>query len=196
MRKWVQACKVLRSFRIVHGAGVVSGDDFQPRKLYNSLSLQKSTLESIWIEAHDGDMDTDDEWMGSFVDFTALKLICASLPNFVEFDDRNLPVRDLRNALPPDLETLYLSVSRDEVFNEAIVQLAELAASRSFPRLASRYLEYYLLGKPGNIGKLDWLEQKCQNAGILCIFHDSEKWVQGQKQRLGIIWPCNEASLL
>lgn len=101
-------------------------------------------------------MDTDDEWMGSFVGFTALKLVCAPLPSLVGFE-RGLPVRNLRNVLPPMLETLYLSVNRDEVFSEAIVQLAELVASKSFPKLAAIHLEYYLLRKPGNSARLEWL---------------------------------------
>ncbi|KAJ6132686.1 hypothetical protein N7471_007901 [Penicillium samsonianum] len=197
MREWIQACKALKSFRVVHGAGVVSGDHFQPRKIYESLSLQKSTLESIWVEAHDGVyIDTDDEWMGSFVGFTALKLICASLPNLVGFDDGNLPVRKLRGVLPSSLETLYVSVDREESFNRAIDQLVELAASKSFPKLAAIHLEYYHLREPKNATRLEWLEQRCQEAGVLCVPHDSKGWVQGEKQMMEVIWPYNEASLL
>ncbi|KAK4870064.1 hypothetical protein LT330_005118 [Penicillium expansum] len=93
MREWVQACKALKSFRIVLGSEVVPWDGFEPRKIYESLSLQKLTMESIWVENNDGlDMDTDNKWMGSFVDFTALRLIGASLPNLVGFDEHYLPV--------------------------------------------------------------------------------------------------------
>ncbi|KAJ5196723.1 hypothetical protein N7449_007202 [Penicillium cf. viridicatum] len=134
MREWVQACKALKSFRVFHGAGVVSWDDFQPRKIYDSLSLQKSTLESIWVEAHEVvHGDHDDEWLESFVGFTALELICASLPNLVGFDEHNLPVRELLNVLPSSLETLYLHVNEGGSFSGAIDQLAELATSESFP---------------------------------------------------------------
>ncbi|KAJ5950272.1 uncharacterized protein N7479_008685 [Penicillium vulpinum] len=197
MREWVRACKALKSFRVVHGAGVVSGDDFQPRKIYESLSLHKSTLESMWVEANDGVyMDTDDEWMGSFVDFTTLKLVCASFANLVGLDEHNLPVRRLRDVLPPSLEKLYLPVDEDERFNGALDQLAELAASESFPELAVIYLEYYELKKPENVAKLEWLEQRCQEASVLCLPRNSKGWVQGEKQSMEIIWPCNEASLL
>ncbi|KAJ5414398.1 hypothetical protein N7509_001025 [Penicillium cosmopolitanum] len=53
MQQWIQACKALKSFRIIHGGPVFSYDNAQPRKLYNSLSLHKSTLEAIWFEHND-----------------------------------------------------------------------------------------------------------------------------------------------
>ncbi|CAG7947273.1 unnamed protein product [Penicillium nalgiovense] len=189
MREWVQACKELKSFRLVHGGGVVSWTDFQPRKIYESLAIQKSTLESIWVEAYDGAyMDTDDEWMGSFVDFTALRLICVSLPNLVGFDESKLPLRKLRDVLPSSLETLFLSLDEDESFEVAMDQLAELAASESFPKLAAIYLEYYELRKPENAARLEWLEQRCQEASVFCFPHSSKGCIQ-QKQMMRVIWP-------
>ncbi|CRL26576.1 unnamed protein product [Penicillium camemberti] len=62
------------------------------------------------------------------VDFTALKLICASLPNLAGFDERNLPVQELLNVIPSSLGTLSLYVNEGGNFNGAIDQLAELAA--------------------------------------------------------------------
>ncbi|OQE26027.1 hypothetical protein PENFLA_c007G02920 [Penicillium flavigenum] len=193
MREWVQACKALKSFRLVHGGGVVSGTDFQPRKIYESLALHKLTLESIWVEAYDGAyMDTDDEWMGSFADFTALRLICISLPNLVGFDERKLPLRKLRDVLPSSLETLFLSLCEDESLEVATNHLAELVASESFPKLAVIYLEYYELRKPENVARLEWLEQRCQDASVLCFPHSSKGCMQ-QKQMMRVIWPDNEA---
>ncbi|KAJ6186193.1 hypothetical protein N7519_007494 [Penicillium mononematosum] len=191
MRERVQACKALKSFRLVHGGGVVSGADFQPRKIYESLALQKSTLESIWVEAYD-DMDTDDEWMGSFADFTALRLICISLPNLVGFDERKLPLRKLRNVLPSSLETLFLSLGEDESFEIAMDQLADLATSESLPKLAVIYLEYYELRKRENVARLAWLEQRCQEASVLCFPHSSKGCIE-QKQMMRVMWPDNEA---
>jgi hypothetical protein len=171
MREWVQACKALKSFRIVGGASV---DTFYPRKFYESLSLQKSSLESIWVEPNDGAyIDVHDEWMGSFIDFTALKLVCASLPNIVGFNELNLPVRRLQDVLPSSLETLYLSLgfNGDANFDAAIDQLAELAISERFPRLAEIHLEYYDIGKPENVARFEWLEERCQGASVLCLPH-------------------------
>jgi hypothetical protein len=51
MREWVQACKALKSFRFIHGSRIVSDDDSQPRKMYESLSLHKSTLKQRCQEA-------------------------------------------------------------------------------------------------------------------------------------------------
>ncbi|KAJ5603252.1 hypothetical protein N7537_006208 [Penicillium hordei] len=55
---------------------------------------------------------------------------------------RNLPPRELLNVLPSSLETLYLHVNESGSVGGAIVQLAELAASESFPQLAAIHIKY------------------------------------------------------
>ncbi|KAJ5822828.1 hypothetical protein N7447_005168 [Penicillium robsamsonii] len=193
MRELVQACRALKSFRITHGGGQVSYDIYQPRKIYESLSLHKSTLESIWVEPNDAE-DYDDEWMGSFVDFTALKVICAFFCNLVGNDEGYDEMRKLRDVLPFSLEILYVSVEYDETFNIAIDQLAELTASESFPKLATIHLEFHGLKIPENVARFECLEQRCQEAGVLCFSHIS-KWTEEEKQTMGL-WPDNEAYLL
>ncbi|OQE43719.1 hypothetical protein PENCOP_c003G04961 [Penicillium coprophilum] len=147
---------------------MISGDDFQPRKIYGSLSLHKSTLEYIWVEPCQNDLhDGAGEWMGSFVDFTALKVLCSSLANLVELDELGLPVRKLQTVLLSSLETLYVSVEDDQPFNIAIDLLAELAALKTFPKLATIHLQYCAFREPENAGRVEWLEQRCQETGIL-----------------------------
>ncbi|KAJ5205542.1 hypothetical protein N7491_003830 [Penicillium cf. griseofulvum] len=197
MREWVQACKALKSFRISHGGGQISFHDFEPRKIYKSLSLHKSTLESVWVEAHDGCGDYDDEWMGSFVNFTALRLICASFGNLVGLDEHGLHVQKLGNVLPSSLETLYISLDGDQNFNAAIDQLAELAASKRFPKLATIHLEYWNFKEPENAARYEWLEERCQRASVLCFSHNSKCWTKGEEEEMmELLWPHNEAHLL
>jgi hypothetical protein len=194
MRDWVQACKALESFRIAHGGAQISFDDFQPRKIYESLTLHKSTLESVWVENYDGCGNYDDEWMGSFVDFTALRLLCASFDNLVGLDEHGLHVQKLGDVLPSSLETLYVSLEGDRNFNAAIDQLAELAASESFPKLATIHLEHWDLKKPENAARYEWLEQRCQQASVLCFSHQSTWWTEGEEQEMmELMWPDNEA---
>jgi hypothetical protein len=81
-------------------------------------------------------------------------------------------------------------------FDGAIDQLGELTASESFPKWATIFIEYYSLRKPENIARLEWLKQRCQEASILCLARSSRAFTHGQKERLGLIWPCNEGNML
>ncbi|KAJ5504781.1 hypothetical protein N7463_007655 [Penicillium fimorum] len=166
-REWIQGCKALRSIRIVHGGGMIPDDAFQPSKTHELLSLQKSTLESLWVDNPDTYMWSDDQWMESFVDFTALNVICASLASLVGVDELNVPVRKLPDVLPSSLETLCVAVDGDDSLNGAIDQLAELAASRNFSKLATIHLEYNQFREPRNAMRLEWLEQRRQEASVL-----------------------------
>lgn len=200
MLDWIQACKALKSFRIIHGGGNVSYIDFNPRKIYESLVLQKLTLESVWVEADDGVFfDTDYDWMGTFVDFITLKTICASFPNLVGFDEGNIPVRKLHDVLPRSLETLYLlSLEEDESFPQAMEQLVDLAISKEFSRLVAIHFDFYRINKPENIAKREWARQKCEEAGVPLFTHCSDGgWFYAcEKPTSWVFGTANEARLI
>ncbi|KAJ5218150.1 uncharacterized protein N7498_000249 [Penicillium cinerascens] len=191
MRIWVQACKELKSFRIVHGGALISHNDIQPRKIYESLSLHKATLESIWIgNTEDTEWDNYDEWMGSFADFTALKFLYARAANLVGLDMDDNPARRLKDVLPPSLETLYLRLRKEDGFE----QLIEFIGSEDVPKLSALYLEIDRGNDPEQPERLEFLKQLCLEKGIL--FHvpdttDFEAW-----HYWGDVWPLGEASYL
>lgn len=196
MLDWIQACKALKSFRIIHAGGYVSYVDFCPRKLYESLVLQKLTLESVWLETDDiAHVDTAYDWMGTFVDFIALKTICATFPNLVGLNEGNIPVRKLHDVLPRSLETLYLlQLEEDESFPQAMEQLVELAISKGFSRLAAIHFDFYKIDKSENIAKLEWVKQKCEEAGVLLFSHWSKGWFYAtEKPTSWVFGPSNEA---
>ncbi|KAJ5984351.1 hypothetical protein N7481_006450 [Penicillium waksmanii] len=197
MQQWIQACKALKSFRITHGGVLISYDDSQPRKLYNSLSLHKSTLEAVWFE-HDeqgGDGDNDDEWMGSFVDFAALKFLRLYLPNLVGINEQGLPARKISDVIPSSLETLFLDIWWDW-FIDVLDDLAEIATSRKFSKIATFHIETCNSkpSSPEEDAKVDWLQQRCREVGVACHVHDVRTWedMEGIQLR-NSLWPQCEA---
>ncbi|KAJ5257091.1 hypothetical protein N7478_013195 [Penicillium angulare] len=174
MREWIQACKTLKFFRIIHGGGLISYDDLQPRKLYNSLSLHKSTLEAIWVEAdeHGSNGNNDDEGMGSFVDFSALKLLRLSLYNLIVFDDQGSPTRKISDVIPSSLEILFLDIAW-EGFCDALKDLADIATSGKFSKIAALHIETSNeLSSPEKDEKVEWLQHRCREVGVACHIYN------------------------
>lgn len=199
MQQWIQACKALKSFRIIHGGPVFSYDNAQPRKLYNSLSLHKSTLEAIWFEHNDqgGDGENDSDWMGSFVDFSALKFIRLYLPNLVGFNEQDSPARKISDVIPSSLETLVLDIAWGGFF-DVLDDLAEIATSRKFSKIATFYIEGCNISEPEVVAKVEWLQQTCREVGVACHVKDLRR-VRGHIAYLedirfrNSLWPRCEA---
>lgn len=194
MRQWIQACKALKTFRIIHGGVLISYDDSQPQKLYSSLSLHKSTLEAIWVE-HDeqrGDGNNDNDWMGSFVDFSALKFLRIFFPNLVGLNDQCLPERNISDVIPSSLETLYLDIDRDS-FLGVLDDLAEMATSKKFSKLTTLHVDTFDVFKtPEGITKIEWLQEKCQEVGVALHVHDPKemrKTFEEQIRFQNSLWP-------
>ncbi|KAJ5627931.1 hypothetical protein N7490_010159 [Penicillium lividum] len=199
MREWIRACKTLKSFRIIHGGVIISDDDFQPRKLYNSLSLHKSTLEAIWVE-HDewaSDGDNDNEWMGSFVEFSALEFLRLKLYNLVGLKEQGSPTRKISDVIPSSLETLFLDISWKD-FCDILDDLAEIATSRRFSKIARFHIETCNdWSSPEENVKVEWLQQRCREVGVACHVHDtrSREYMEGIRLQ-NSLWPQCEAEYL
>ncbi|KUL92176.1 hypothetical protein ZTR_02560 [Talaromyces verruculosus] len=199
MREWIRACKTLKSFRIIHGGACISYDDFQPRKLYNSLSMHKPTLEAIWVE-HDNytsNRVNENEWMGSFVDFSALKFLRLSLYNLVGFKEQGSPTRKISDVIPSSLETLFLDIKWED-FCDVLDDLAEIATSRKFPKIATFHIETCNELRSLEEGvKVQWLQQRCREVGVACHVHDtkSREYMEGIWLRKSL-WPQCEAENL
>ncbi|CEJ61839.1 hypothetical protein PMG11_10356 [Penicillium brasilianum] len=196
MREWIRACKTLKSFRIIHGGACISFDNIQPRKLYNSLSLHKSTLEAIWVEHDEYALDghKDHEWMGSFVDFSALKFLRLSLYNLVGLKEQGSLKRKISDVISSSLDTLFLDI-RWEDFCDVLDDLAEIATSGKFPTIATVHIETYKQSSsPEEDVKVEWLQQRCQEVGVACHVHDtrSREYMEGIRLRKSL-WPQCEA---
>ncbi|KAJ5517470.1 hypothetical protein N7527_009030 [Penicillium freii] len=196
MQEWIHACKALKSFRLSHNNGVGPGGEFEPRKLYEALSMHKQTLESVWIEPDKSvETDMDYEWMGTFVDFIALETICLTFPSLVEVNEHRLPIRKLGDLLPCSLKTLYLMLDTGgPAFMEAITQLGDLATRDDFSKLTAIYIEYYAIRSTDEEEKLEWLKQRCEAAGKSFYVYFSKGWFLGaRKPSAWIFGPDNEA---
>jgi hypothetical protein len=199
MQQWIQACKALKSFRIIHGGPVFSYDDAQPRKLYNSLSLHKSTLEAIWFEYDEqwGDGENDNDWMGSFVNFSALRFLRLSLPNLVGLNEQGSLARKISDVIPSSLETLFLDIAWGGFF-DVLDDLVEIATSRKFSKIATFYIEGYNISEPEDVAKVELLQQRCREVGVACHVKDLER-VRGHIGYLedirfrNSLWPRCEA---
>ncbi|KAE8168629.1 hypothetical protein BDV40DRAFT_2289 [Aspergillus tamarii] len=197
MREWIQACKTLKSFRIIHGGAVISDDYVQPRKLYNSLSLHKSTLEALWFEHCDYPKgENDDEWMGSFVGFSALKFIRLSLSNLVGLNGEGSYARKISDVIPSSLETLFLDVGSKALF-DVVDDLAEIATPRKFSKLTTLHVETYKIHSTENAAKVAWLQQRCREVGVACYVHDRDHrdYMEGIRLRNSLWSECEAENL-
>ncbi|KAJ5984012.1 hypothetical protein N7481_006111 [Penicillium waksmanii] len=193
MRDWVQACKVLKSFRLIHHGTLGRG------RLYESLSLHKTTLESVWAEPDEGVyIEEQDDWMGSFADFPVLKTICLLVPNLVGFDENKRPMRKLLDVLPHSLETLYLIINREgNGLLDAMEQLVELASAEKFPNLAAIHIEARGIQSPKSHSKLQGTKRACEEAGKSFFIHGGEGFfTYCDKPTSWVFGPVNEATLL
>lgn len=199
MREWIQACKTLKSFRIIHGGPCISYEDLQPRKLYNSLTLHKSTLEALWVghDEHGSDGDNDDQWMGSFVDFSALKFLHLSLYNLVGYDEQGSLAHKISDVIPSSLETLFLHLGW-KGFCDVLDDLAWIATSRKFSKLCTVHIEtYYESSSPEEIFKVEWLQRRCREGGVTCHMHYEKSRGYMESIRLqNSLWPQCEAEYL
>lgn len=171
IRDLIGAYKALRSFRIVHYGAIVSYEGFEPRKIFLSLPTQKQTLEAIWVDMEDdlpGGGDHDDEWMGSFHDFTALKFLLVGLDNLVGINEHGLPERELRDVLPSSLNALCLRVRGGDALDRILSELADLAVSETFPNMTAITLESFNpIDDPVNVAKTQSLQQKCRGRNFV-----------------------------
>lgn len=199
IREWIQACEALQSCRIIHNDVVSPYHDYQPRRIYGSLSLHKLTLESLWIEIiDDTGNETDNDWMGSFVDFPAVKVLCAPLPNLVGLDENEGPMRKFREILPCSLETLYIMSREREGYREALMDFLTPETLKDYPKLAAIHLESLEFRvKPELMDKLEGLKQRCQEVGILFYSHSLVGWCGGDEKPISWVFgPVNETRLL
>lgn len=196
MREWIQACKTLKSFRIIHGGVCISEECLQPRKLYNSLTLHKSTLEALWVghDEHGSDGDNDSQWMGPFVDFSALKFIRLSLSNLVGLDEQGSLKRKISDVAPSSLETLFLELAW-EGFCDVVDDLAWIATSKKFFKFSTLHIQtYYESSDPEENLKVEWLRRRCRESGVTChMHHEINRGHRESIRLLDSLWPHCEA---
>jgi hypothetical protein len=132
--------------------------------------------------------------MGSFVDFYALKFLRLSLYNLVGFKEQGSPTRKISDVIPSSLGTLFLDIGW-KAFCDVLDDLAEIATSSKFPKIATFHIETCnVLSSPEEGIKVEWLQQRCREVGVACHVHDtkSREYMEGIRLRKSL-WPQCEA---
>ena len=193
--EWIESCKSLKSFRLQAGGGLVSdGPALLLEPLRESLSLHKATLEAVEIHGEPGNSaGFGDGWLGSFVDFHALKFLRISLPTIAREEDKPQIAHDLRTLLPSSLQTLSLC-NCDHLSVEWVVdQFDGLLDSRYFPRLTYLALEGCIrvntleATQSEEKRQLQTLRHKCGEAGIQFVDYYTNGWRDFDK--ILSLWP-------
>jgi hypothetical protein len=114
---WINLCRELRSFRYMHGGGMISWDDLVPSAFGETLRPHAASLQRLWIEIEtqeleNGGVDESEMWIGSLEDYTALKIL--GIPPAILLDMENVSPgeevsRNLSNVLPRSLAFLCLT---------------------------------------------------------------------------------------
>ncbi|KAJ5749232.1 uncharacterized protein N7511_010928 [Penicillium nucicola] len=186
---WIQSCMALRSFHLDIGGPSISDVSIQSDPLRESLSYHKTTLETLWIRTdEEADRDEDEGWIGSFADFSALRMLQIPFKMLIDFDPETGTNQELRELLPPTLTFLYLCQCDPDLVVLAIEQIEALLDSRCLPKLVSLGLECSR-PKKSIRPRMDLLTSRCKEMGIAFVNlppSQRETWYY-----LGRNWPSH-----
>ncbi|KAL1862295.1 hypothetical protein Plec18170_001120 [Paecilomyces lecythidis] len=142
----IRACKAIKHLRYTE-YGMSNG--FRADSFCRSLPLTKESLEELWIDHGDHAypyLDRENDWLGSFHDFSHLRKLHIRLANLFSWlpSTRTTPMQRLSSLLPSSIETLCITECRGEQGQALISQLVDLIDNkqRYVPRLSQ--LEIYI----------------------------------------------------
>ncbi|KAL3473377.1 hypothetical protein BJX99DRAFT_261442 [Aspergillus californicus] len=173
---------------------------FQPKEFYRTLSIQKDTLETLWLDnlgihvdfEDDGVQEKRDEWFGSLVDFVVLKDLRIRLPNLLDIQNQPEPEIPLIDILPSSIERIFIEKCTVSTLPMLIRHLQFIINKRDrFPTLGRIDIEgmFHDVGEqtahPGPAGVqrathatvhnlLETLREVCRNAGVKIFIRDRD----------------------
>ncbi|KAL4782085.1 hypothetical protein BJX76DRAFT_303384 [Aspergillus varians] len=148
MEDLLASCPSLKSFKYQHSDAHLLAEGFQPSAFNQTLSRNKSTLETIWLDnlgehlpfTISGLNETHDEWFGSFADFTVLKDLRIRLPNLLDIQYQMEPSSPLTEVLPRSIESLYIEGCKEHSLDMLIRQVRSVLDTRKTHFKALRHL--------------------------------------------------------
>jgi hypothetical protein len=193
LQTWIRACKALKTFRIGDGGNMVSYDPSHRGKLYEALLFHKSTLEALSISDDSGGYESDENenlFMGSFADFTNMKILHIACESILERDDEGNPTQNLMDVLPTSLELLSLYDSNGTLLQWWIEQFELLLDSNFCPNLKTICVEVSSFRRPEVTPQEEELKRRCQERGVsfLVLGSGSEEVVDYWNS----VWPCGQ----
>lgn len=138
MDELIAFCPSLKSLKYQHSDARLLADGFQPSAFNQSLSRNKNTLETIWLDnlgehlpfTINGLNESHDEWFGSFADFTVLKDLRIRLPNLLDVQYQMEPSLPLTEVLPSSIESLYIEGCKENSLSMLIRQVKAVLEAR------------------------------------------------------------------
>ncbi|KAL4958323.1 hypothetical protein BDW69DRAFT_202977 [Aspergillus filifer] len=119
----LSSCPSLTTFKYQHSDAHLLSSGFQPSAFFNTLSTQKSILQTIHLDnlgehlpfTIQGVNESYDEPFGSFVEFTALKDLRIRLPNLLDMQWQLAfePSVPLSEVLPISIESLFIESCKE-----------------------------------------------------------------------------------
>ena len=131
MEMLIASCADLKSFKYQHSDSHVLSHGYQPSAFHRSLSHSKKSLQTLWLDNYGshypftaaGLNQSQDEWFGSLVEFTALREVRVRLTNLLDIRYQNEPTTPLIECLPSSLETLYIEACEERYIAMLVSQL-------------------------------------------------------------------------
>jgi hypothetical protein len=169
LQTWIRSCQALKTLRYSDGGSAVLYEPSNQRRLYEALSLHKTTLQALSIDGDEYGVDPEENenfFMGSFADFTDLKTLHAPCVGIVEQDDEGMPTQGLVDILPPSLELLSLFYHDAALLGWVLEQYELLLDSNVCPKLGTVCIRHSELYEPGIARKMENLKIRCEDAGV------------------------------
>ncbi|KAL4878790.1 hypothetical protein BJY04DRAFT_195086 [Aspergillus karnatakaensis] len=146
MTRWLQCCKGLKSFSVVHGGAIVSEDYWMSASFGKSLQRHKSTLEYLSLDVEDSSDVEEEQWVGSLAGYSALKYLHMRYPDLVGMSEDWEPLHEISELVPASLETLSIEGCGEDVLHWLPAQLVRLVESGRTPNLVTLSLEGFYVG--------------------------------------------------
>ncbi|KAJ9194726.1 hypothetical protein DTO164E3_7147 [Paecilomyces variotii] len=146
----IKSCKAIKYLRYTEFTPAAG---FRPDCFRRSLPLTKGSLEELWIDYGDYSYpyyERENDWIGSFQDFSRLRKLHIRLPNLFSWSPRTtshphiVPMQRLTSLLPPSIETLCITECIGDQGHALVSQLEDLVRNKQTytPRLSQ--IEIYI----------------------------------------------------
>lgn len=145
----IRCCEAVRSLKFTPIAPQVG---WNPAAFRRSLSLTKMTLEELWMDYADygyPEHDRENEWIGSFQNFSCLRKLHIRLPNLFTWQPstshpHGTPVQILTNILPSSIQILCITECLGEQGHALVSQLEYLIKNKKTHTPWLRQVEIYI----------------------------------------------------
>ncbi|GIJ91852.1 hypothetical protein Asppvi_010827 [Aspergillus pseudoviridinutans] len=190
LQNWIRTCKMLETFRLSDGGVNVAENVTNWGKIYRDLCHHKTTLQAISLSDDPDTLEEEQDrevFMGSFADFTSLRILRVPCTGLAQLDDQERPMGRLVELLPSSLEILCICDAHRPSLEWTVDQCECLVNSDAFPNLESICIESNAMTVPNDICKIEALQRRCEKKDI--SFRVFEPESRKAIEYWGRVWP-------